>query len=55
MNQKTEWLDLTAFTDIRKKYNIPLLDWPIEENPMPLPNSNDDVPIRDLTNEQEID
>ena len=37
MNQKIEWLDLTALTDLRKKYNIPLLDWAIEEEPIPLP------------------
>jgi hypothetical protein len=45
MNQQTEWLDLTVLTNIRKKYNIPLLDWTIEENPkpIPLPTSDDDV------------
>lgn len=43
MNQQTEWLDLTALTNIRKKYNIPLLDWTIEENSIQLPTSDDDV------------
>lgn len=43
MNQQTEWLDLTVLTNIRKKYNISLLDWTIEENPIPLPTSDDDV------------